>query len=121
MLFRSHGVGGAGLVVDEFVDHHAGIGGQREHRVVGEENAEVRADPGRNDIALKYRVAFIEIAAGAVGSLHAGNAVQKADLAYRRPEGGVASLCQPRSEEHTSELQSLLRKPNADCGLKKTN
>src|SRR3546814_8577947 len=55
----------------------------------------VRADPGRNDIALKYRVAFIEIAAGAVGSLHAGNAVQKADLAYRRPEGGVASLCKP--------------------------
>src|SRR3546814_227499 len=90
-----HGVGGAGRVVDEFVDHHAGIGGQREHRVVGEENAEVRADPGRNDIALKYRVAFIEIAAGAVGSLHAGNAVQKADLAYRRPEGGVASLCKP--------------------------
>src|SRR3546814_8255689 len=55
----------------------------------------VRADPGRNDIALKYRVALIEIAAGAVGSLHAGNAVQKADLAYRRPEGGVASLCKP--------------------------
>src|SRR3546814_8662146 len=102
------------------------------------------------------------MASGAVGSLHAGNAVQKADLAYRRPEGGVASLCKPgrncgagqgldgfrrqarasrgfqwrrralsevvaeqdlsaRAEEHTSELQSLIRNSYAAfCSKKKS-
>src|SRR3546814_8811648 len=58
-----------------------------------------------------------EAAAHLFDALHAGAASAKARIAMAAIP--VEGRGEARSEEHTSELQSLMRSPDDDCGLHK--
>src|SRR3546814_8182559 len=56
-----------------------------------------------------------------IAGSHAGEPGTSASWARRPPQGRAAAECLSRSEEHTSELQSLMRISYAVFCLKKKN
>src|SRR3546814_7049436 len=93
-------------------------------------NGNIRQNPGSIiDVSAQHnqagRLTAIALAdsAGVVdlqGQIHGGTSgYYEAGGTYVPYLGGGIVLCAPRSEEHTSELQSLMRRSYADFCLKK--
>src|SRR3546814_6554059 len=75
----------------------------------------------RADSAAEFFLVLIDQPAQLFGIQALDHLTQKADIANLLRASGISSLVAARSEEHTSELQSLMRLSYAVFGLKKKN
>src|SRR3546814_8173659 len=82
---------------------------------------EVATDEAQRALLLEYRAGIIAVAAAGtdIGMKGADFGLRTAGKALRGVFSGNSDEIEARSEEHTSELQSLMRHPYAGLCLKK--